>query len=206
VRTAYGADYSHKSKRYGGAYKLIKRTERLLFAADADEFDWIFIQRPTFPQTAMAESLVNWLNPQTIFDFDDSLWIGPNGMESKARRQGFHKTVDVCAHLIAGNEFLAREAGYPDKTTVIPTVIDAKRYVPAKKADAGLIIGWMGTAGNFPFLEKIVPALKTTLMRYPEVRFRVVSNAEFKPLSGHPQVEQIRWQAETEIPDRKSVV
>jgi hypothetical protein len=28
VRTAYGADYSHKSKRYGGAYKLIKRTER----------------------------------------------------------------------------------------------------------------------------------------------------------------------------------
>ncbi len=200
VRFGYGADYEQKSKSFGAAYKLAWRARRFAFAADADEFDVVFIQRPTFPHTALPEQLVNWLNPHTIFDFDDSVWFGPSGNESTSRRQSFQKTVDMCAHLIAGNEFLAREAGHPEKTTVIPTVIDAKRYVPAKNTNDGVIIGWMGTAGNFLFLEKIVPALETTLARHPKIRFRIVSNSEFKPLSKHPQVEQIRWRPDTEIP------
>lgn len=200
VRFGYGADYARQSARFGGVYKLAWRARRVAFAADADEFDVVFIQRPTFPQTALAEELVNWLNPRTIFDFDDSLWIGPGGVESKARRRGFDKTVDMCAHLIAGNDFLAKEAGHPEKTTVIPTVIDAARYVPGMITNPqGIVIGWMGTAGNFPFLEAAVPSLKTVLAKYPEAKLRLVSNAEFLPLKEHPQVEQIRWQATTEI-------
>ncbi len=199
VRFGYGPEYSKMATRYGGVYKFLWRARRVAFAADADEFDVVFIQRPTFPQTAVAEELVNWLNPRTIFDFDDSLWMGPDGRESAARRRGFNKTVEMCAHLIAGNDFLAAQAGHPQKTTVIPTVIDAERYVPQPKRQEGLIIGWMGTSGNFPFLEEVVPALKTVLRKYPRARLRLVSSAEFEPLLGHTQVEQIRWQADTEI-------
>jgi len=199
VTYGYGSDYAEKSARFGGAYKLFMRIERLRSSTQVDEFDLVFIQRPTFPQSAIGEELVNWLNPNTIFDFDDSLWMGPDGVESFVRRRGFDRTVDICAHLIAGNEFLSTEAGHPEKTTVIPTVIDAVRYVPAVKAESAMIIGWMGTAGNFPFLERTVPSLKAALQRYPNARFRLVSNADFKPLLGHPQVEQIRWSADTEI-------
>lgn len=201
LRFGYGINYSSNSARFGGLYKLLSRARRVAFAADADEFDVIFLQRPTFPHSAIGETLVNWINPRTLFDFDDSLWIGPSGKPSLLRSTAFRSAVRGCAHIIAGNEFLATFANHPEKTTVIPTVIDASRYVPSTKdRDESVVIGWMGTSGNFPFLEDIVPSIRKTLEKYPHAKFRIVSNSDFKPLLSHPRVEQIRWQSDTEIP------
>jgi len=158
------------------------------------------LQRPAIPQTAFPERLTHWLNPHTIFDFDDSLWIGPNGRASKRRKSAFESIVETASSLIAGNEYLASVASRPEKTTIIPTVIDTDRYVPKERQpEAGVpIIGWRGTSGNFSFLKQLVPSLERVLDK-GEATVRLVSNSTFAPLASHPSVEQIRWSAEREI-------
>jgi glycosyltransferase involved in cell wall biosynthesis len=200
VRFAYGDGYNEiASTRVGPLYKALMRTRRLVFAADADEFDIVFLQRPALPQSAVGEELAHAINPHTIFDFDDSLWMLGDGTTSTRRREGFDKTAELVSHLIAGNAFLASEAGQPQKTTIIPTVIDTVKYLPIERAKQPVTIGWMGTAGNFPFLDRLVPSLKAVLAARSDIRVRLVSNADFLPLSGVPGVEQIRWTASDEI-------
>lgn len=201
VRFGYGDAYNQIAKtRAAPIYKTAMRAKRLLFAADADEFDVVFLQRPTFPQTAIGEELAHWLNPHTIFDFDDSLWLLGDGSTSDQRRSGFDRTVDIVKHVIAGNDFLADEVRHPQKTTVIPTVIDTELYHPLiTRSDDTITIGWMGTSGNFPFLEKITSSLKSVLSRRSNVRLRLVSNALFTPLANVDGVEQIRWTAASEV-------
>lgn len=200
TRFAYGDSYNRLSRtRIGAFYKGLMRGRRLVFAADADEFDVVFLQRPAFPQRAIGEELVHWLNPRTIFDFDDSLWLLGDGSTSSQRREGFDRTVELVNHVVAGNHFLADQAGHPEKTTVIPTVIDTNIYQPPSARTEIITIGWMGTAGNFPFLEKVVASLKSVLLRRPDVRVRLVSNALFAPLDKVKGVEQLRWTAESEV-------
>lgn len=200
---AYGRRYNqvHHTK-LGPAYKLgsrLKRAARELLLPFSD-FDVAVLQRTAIPQTALPERFVASVgHVPTIFDFDDSLHIGASGERSALREAAFRQAIESADHLVAGNEWLAEFAGRPDKTTIIPTVIDTDRYVPAEKIEDGVVIGWMGTSGNFPFLEQVVPSLQSLLRRYPELRIRIVSNADFRPLAGVPRVEQIRWTPTREI-------
>ncbi len=201
ARYAYGDDYNRlRDTIVGAPYKLLWRLKRVPFAADADEFDFVFVQRPALPQSAFPERLLASINDRIVFDFDDSIHLGPGGVESPARAATMRDDVALARHVVAGNEYLASVAGMPEKTTVIPTVIDTERYVPDGRRAQGRTIGWMGTSGNFPFVEQIAEPMRRALARLPDWKFVMVSNAEFAPLSGHPQVEQIRWTAATEIP------
>lgn len=200
---AYGRAYNriHRT-RLGPVYKLAARVKRAARQAlvPFSDFDVAVLQRTALPQTAAPERFAAWIDTVPhILDFDDSLHIGPGGSSSPARERAFRQAIEAADHLVAGNEWLAEFAGEPEKTTVIPTVIDTSRYVPGPSFEDDVIVGWMGTSGNFPYLEKVVPALKTVLRRHPNLRVRIVSNADFGPLAGVPRVEQIRWTADREI-------
>ena len=201
VRYAYDHRYNAaRLSRWAKPYQLLWRLKRLPMAVDAARFDMVFLQRPALPFHPGPDLLAGRLNPRTVFDVDDSIWLGPGGTTSRGRRMTFERNVERCAHYIAGNQFLAREAGAPQKTTIIPTVIDTDRYTPASDSRRGNpIIGWMGTSGNFPFLTSIVPALRSVLEARSDATLRLVSNETFAPLDGHPQVEQIPWSAADEI-------
>ena len=197
----YGSAYNrvHATPILGSAYKLVTRLGRAARTAVASA-DVIFLQRTALPQTAVAERIAHRRGQRLIFDFDDAIYLGPGGVHSAAREAAFRDTVRVADHCIAGNQHLAEIANVPGKTTVIPTVIDTDRYIPVDRSDRSeLIIGWMGTAGNFPFLTDLAPALRKTLDRVPRAKVRLVSNANFEPLADHPRVEQIRWSAADEI-------
>lgn len=203
LRYAYGPLYNRAinswlSTPYRTACRLRRAYHQLLVASD---IDLVFLQRTAFPHSAFVEDLASTLDIPTIFDFDDSLFVNGKGEDSRARRDAFEKAVLLADHLIPGNAFLAREANYSQKSTIIPTVIDTDKYIPRKapKATSKLVLGWMGTAGNFPFLESVVPAIKRILRRYPNTVMRIVSNSEFLPLSGVERVQQIPWSAETEL-------
>jgi glycosyltransferase involved in cell wall biosynthesis len=203
LKWAYGKAYNRVfQKRFlGPLYKVTTRLRRAYYTFDIGGYDLVFLQRTAFPQSALAERIAKRAGAKLVFDFDDSLWLGPGGASSAARISAFRQAIAISDHLIAGNEFLAAEADAPEKTTIIPTVIDTDRYVPLERSESDqVVIGWMGTAGNFPFVKELVPSLRRILGRYPNVRFRMVSNSTFEPLVDHPQVEQIKWAADTEIP------
>ena len=203
VRYAYDWRYNDLSRtRFGPAYKALWRLKRVPFAADADEFDIIFVQRPAIPQSSLPERLLASINPNIVFDFDDSIFLAPGGVVSDRRERAMHDIIALSRRVIAGNRYLAHVALAPEKTTVIPTVIDTERYVPpAEREDSGeLVIGWMGTEGNFPFLEQVVEPVNRALDRLPNAKVRIVSNADFAPWLGDDRVEQIRWSVANELP------
>lgn len=198
---AYGKLYNRLLRRplVGAAYKTITRAKRAVATAVVRP-DIMFLQRTAFPQTAIAERIAHRRGIPMIFDVDDAIYLGPTGAPSRAREKAFRDALRVADHYIAGNQHLAEVGGVPDKTTVIPTVIDTDRYVPpARRAEGGPVIGWMGTMTNLSRLERVVPALERVLRELPDARVRIVSNADFAPLRGVDRVEQIRWSAATEI-------
>jgi glycosyltransferase involved in cell wall biosynthesis len=200
---AYGQAYNRVHRTpLGSAYKLasrLKRAARQMLVPFSD-FDVAVLQRTAIPHTAAPERWAAKLGTvPTIFDFDDSLHLAAGGVDSPARAAAFREACEAADHLVAGNEWLAEFAARPDKTTVIPTVIDTDRYLPSPKLEEDLVIGWMGTAGNFPYLDRVADALKSVLRQYTNVRVRIVSNADFEPLAGVPRVEQIRWTPHREI-------
>ena len=202
VRAGYGEMYNRVSQTaLGTPYKLLWRLKRVVHGLRAGAYDVVFVQRPALPFTALPERLISRLNPNVIFDVDDAIFLGPGGRVEPARRRTFDDELEIARHVICGNHYLA-EMAPDDKTTMIPTVIDTDKYVPAEAAESdsdGVIIGWMGTSGNFPFLEQVTPVLKRVLDARAEATVRLVSNAAFEPLAGHPQVEQPRWSEEREL-------
>jgi glycosyltransferase involved in cell wall biosynthesis len=199
VRHAYGDGYNRITQTaLDVPYRVLSRAGRVLMSLDAGRFDLVFLQRPAFPFLSGPERLVHALNGRTLFDFDDSIFLDARGREGR-RAVAFDRTVRTVAHNIAGNRWLAERAAQPGRTTVIPTVIDTDRFVPAPRSGAP-VIGWMGTRGNFPSLDTVAAAVAEVLGRHPRARFRVVSNALWEGLPGHPRVERLLWSAETEIP------
>jgi glycosyltransferase involved in cell wall biosynthesis len=199
---AYGPAYNRIfTEPWAPAYKLATRAVRGLKTAFASGHDVLFLQRLAVPHTALFETLAARRGLPLIFDFDDSIHLDSEGRAQGPRHRAFKRVLARADHVIAGNTFLAREASAWGKTSTIPTVIDTDRYTPRTEArdPNRVVIGWMGTAGNFPHLRAIVPALKTILECEPNVHVRLVSNAELDELSGVPRVEQIRWKPETEI-------
>lgn len=200
---SYGKLYNRiHGSRWSNLYKVATRAKRAAREAlvPFSDFDVAVLQRTALPQSALPERFASWVDtvPQ-IFDFDDSLHLGPDGQTSPSRLRALHHAVKAADHVVAGNRWLADFAGVPDKTTVLPTVIDTSRYIPADKLEDDVVIGWMGTAGNFRFLRWVAPALESVLRRHPNTRVRIVSNADFLPLAGVPRVEQIRWSPDREI-------
>ena len=200
VRPGYGDRYNDLAATpLGPPYKLASRLRRVLATLDAGRYDLVFVQRPALPQTWLPEQLLVALNPRMIFDYDDHIGMGPGG-PSAARQETLERCVSLSARSVAGNTFLARLGGRPSRTVVIPTVIDADRYVPApRQTCAEVVLGWMGTASNFGALRAILPQLRRVLAQAPGAKLRVVSNGQLEELVGHPQVEQLRWSKEHEI-------
>lgn len=203
LRYAYGEHYNDAISRfYGGPYKFACRLRRSWYQLfPSDGTDILFLQRTAFPFTGAVEQIGSENGLPTVFDFDDSLFVDGDGKENPLRRKAFYAAVESSDYLIPGNQFLNSEAGNRPNSQVIPTVIDTDLYIPRsfKHYHNKVILGWMGTAGNFPFLSSIVDELRRLLVKYPDLIVRIVSNQPFEPLLGVERVQQIRWTAETEL-------
>jgi glycosyltransferase involved in cell wall biosynthesis len=202
VRYAYGDAYNRLlTTPWARPYQLATRLRRAAAGFDAARFDVVFLQRPALPFSAAPEQVLARLNPRTIFDVDDSIWVEASGAISPWRQRTFHDEVAAAAEVITGNGWLADQAAAPGKTTILPTVVDTDIYRPApRKAGDGLVIGWMGTMGNFPFVRTMLDDLRAVLDRHPGVRVQLVSNASLPDVEGDARFEQIRWTRETEVP------
>lgn len=199
---AYGDRYNDiLQRRWAPAYKLACRLKRAARTLASTNYDVVFLQRTALPHTALPEQLRAAIRRNVVFDFDDAIFLGPEGRTSPVRRRAFDAAIRASHHVIAGNSYLASQGGAPDKTTIIPTVLDTRAYHPRAAGPAGdaVIVGWMGTSTNFLSLRPFLPQLLQAVESMDGARFRIVSNARLPELERHPRVEQVAWSRETEL-------
>lgn len=202
ARFAYDASYNDVfERRWAPAYKLAGRLKRVGHLLTDGGADLIFLHKTSLAVSGLPEVLRSLRKTPMVFDFDDAIYLGPGGTSDTRRRRTFQRVAQVADHLIAGNRHLIDVAGYPEKTTLIPSVVDTERYVPApgRRTTDELIIGWMGTASNLPSLRVALPSLVAALEELPRARLRIVSNTVVPEYVGHPRVEQWRWNEAGEL-------
>ncbi|MEW5739580.1 MAG: glycosyltransferase family 4 protein [Myxococcota bacterium] len=203
VRFAYDERYNDVfDKPWGDLYKLkgrLVRSAHLLFDRG---YDVLYLHKTAFALTGLPEWLRARRSTPIVFDFDDAIYLGVDGVESRLRQLTFNQAVAAADHLVPGNQHLARVVNAPGRTTVIPTVVDTEAYTPrppGSRRQSGLVVGWMGTASNFPFLRPVIPSLLEHISRIPGGRLRIVSNGFLPEYARHPLVEQWRWNEPGEL-------
>jgi glycosyltransferase involved in cell wall biosynthesis len=86
---------------------------------------------------------------------------------------------------------------------MIPTTIDTEKYtIQPKEAVEAPIIGWTGSFSTVQHLDTLGRALQKLAQR-ERFRLRVIGTPEYR-LEG-VEVEAMRWRAETEVDDLRSV-
>ncbi len=201
LRVGYGEGYTvHAARWYAPGYKGISRLRRALSLADVASYDVVFHQRSALLYSSFPEFLASRVNPNVVVDFDDAIFLRPDGKYSRMLEHSFGTLMASAKRVIAGNAYLAQHTGRPDVTTVIPTVIDTDEYTPLphRGKEASVVIGWMGSASNLHELQAVAPAIRAILLSRPNVVLRVVSNGTTDLFDGIPRVECIPWSKEAE--------
>lgn len=203
VRYGYGAHYNQAlslPRPAQLAYKLAGRLRKTAWLATAPAYDVVFMQRNAIPGTALPERLLARTGIPIVYDFDDAVHAQAYDGSGSRNAQMFRDMVSLSTELVAGNDYMAKLAGAPGKTTVIPTAVDVTRYVPGPRNPSDeVIIGWIGTRPNLPYIESLAPQLLEVLRAYPRARLRLVSNGRSSVFEGQERVEQIPWSGPREV-------
>lgn len=105
-----------------------------------------------------------------------------------------------CQTVIAGNSFLQQEALRFNKDTyLLPTPVDTVKFNYRHPNALGrqIIIGWYGSPGNLPYLQKLEKVLEEIAQKYPQVVLKIISQ-KFLELPGI-RVIHTYWREEEEV-------
>jgi glycosyltransferase involved in cell wall biosynthesis len=131
-----------------------------------------WLERQLLPGYLTLEPL---LKRPLVFDVDDSIWLSkPWGVRSVAATA---RRADL---VIAGNSVLANWfTPYARRIEIVPTAVDCSRFRPLPRPVAesgGFTVGWIGTAGNLPYLQAIEAPLAKFLRRHDDATLLVVAD------------------------------
>jgi glycosyltransferase involved in cell wall biosynthesis len=157
-------------------------------------YDAVLLQREIMSSFVTLEPLTT--RPR-ILDVDDAIFLQRGG--------GFAKRLaELSDRVICGNNYLAEWFGrWNANVDVIPTAVDTERYLPnakAKPSGQPLVIGWIGTSGNYKYLYGIEGALAKVMRNHPSTRLKVVGDKlpEFRHLP-LDQVDFVPWSEAIEV-------
>ena len=178
-------------------YVPIAALARLPQLRDLKPDDIVIFQRPMTELPTVALERLAARGRKTIFDFDDAIF------ERRGARPKFERLVGLVDRVVAGNRHLAAAAAAPDKTVVIPTAVDTRRFTaqtPRPSRGRDVVVGWTGLSGNYRQLAHAAAGIARALRR---------SGARFLAISDRPppgslsalQAEYVRWRPETEAED-----
>jgi glycosyltransferase involved in cell wall biosynthesis len=120
-----------------------------------------------------------------ILDVDDAVHLQRGGNFAR-------KIASVCDRVIAGNDYLAEYyAAFCRDVVIMPTGVDSATYVPTVKDPNAkqIIVGWIGTSANFPYLQQIETALAKFLAKTPNAQLKIISNIA----PSFPLIDPTRW-------------
>lgn len=172
--------------------------------ASVSRYDVVIIHREAFPLGgSWFERVVARLNPRTVFDLDDALWL-PMPLTVDQRRILWNpwrvsQTIAACAAVVAGNAFLRSYAG-PRNALV--------KVIPTPYADLGgraspgdgraPVIVWIGNVGNEEYLEMVRAPLER-LAGERDFVLRVIGSRDARRLRMRGvNVQVMEWREERE--------
>lgn len=203
TRTIHGygpLDQKIGNSKVRSAYRLACRMRRAarmgLLATDGP----LVVQRLALPWWSEPERLAARASSALVFDFDDAVFLGVNGRTHPLRSTALRRVFAASNHVVAGNEWLAGCVDEDVPVSVVPTCIDTSVYQPLldSKHDPIPRIGWIGTSGNFPYLEQLVGPLKSLRERY-DFRFEICSDVEDRSLLSRLGGNFTKWSADGEL-------
>lgn len=150
----------------------------------AREFDLVILQKhlPGRLWTRLLRKHARRL----VYEFDDPVFLrrNPVGLH-RGRLSRFADVVRRSDAVIASNDYLASYAKkYTDdwRVKILPTSVDLSVWprkhvhVPPKR----IVIGWMGSAAELPYLEPVKPGLRKICEAFPHVTLKIVCDAPFR--------------------------
>lgn len=142
-------------------YRAACRVRRAIRTAFLQTQGPVMVQRLALPWLGTPEKRLAEQNSGFVFDFDDAVFLGANGQENRWRRKALNTVFAHASHVVVGNSWLAEAVTADAPVTVVPTCIDTHYYRPRerKKASEPVRIGWIGTSGNFPYLQQLAEPL-----------------------------------------------
>ncbi|MFZ5878878.1 MAG: glycosyltransferase [Chloroflexota bacterium] len=167
----------------------------------AGRYDVVMMNRSFVPEhwILALERRLQRVNPRLVFDFDDAIHLGIN--EKKIA-----EIIQRSAWVTPGNQFLADFAQqHNSNVTVIPTVVDTDKFVPAgERAPGPVRVGWSGsrdsTLHHLPLLKDIL----VELARRVEFEFVVISDLQPPEIPG-VKSRFIPWSAQSEAYDHQQI-
>ena len=175
-------------------WALATLAERLPAVVMSHRYDAVLLQREIMSSFVTLEPLTT--RPR-ILDVDDAIFLHRGG--------GFaRRLAELSDKVICGNNYLAEWFGrWNVNVDVIPTAVDTERYLPnaeTKPSGQPLVIGWIGTSGNYKYLYGIEGALAKVMRTHPGTRLKVVGDQlpEFRHLS-RDQVDFVPWSEAIEV-------
>ncbi len=182
--------------------------QRLFQVVSASRFDVIFLQRDLLYRvpSPFLESLLFQVarksGARLIFDIDDAIFLGKDGIESPALRRKIQLIAARSDLIVAGNDYLKNELALPEKTIVIPTCIDTARFSPRKISGTTPkpIIGWTGLASNLHYLKPLEEVLNS-LSKDFEFELHLICEKGASSPFGSPEFKYsfIPWNEEIEV-------
>jgi glycosyltransferase involved in cell wall biosynthesis len=174
--------------------------ERIRLIRAARRHDLVILFKTT-GFTSLDLGFLRRSNPRIIFDCDDAVMFREQKYGRPIRTRTFEKfrrTVEHCAAVVAGNDFLGRFAeACGTRAIILPTAVDISKYQIRQNTEAGaLTIGWVGLSDGFVYLRHIQPALQQLARTFPDLKLRVISD---KPLHlDGVTAENEEWRLERE--------
>ncbi len=181
---------------------------RLRLALSARRYDYVFVHLEAAP---IGPPLIEWilfaLGSKVIYDIDDAIFISrtsaANRLAAPLRwRSKVAYVTKHCWRVTACNPFLVGWARqFNQDVVLVPTTIDPEYHRRTRRRAGGArpVIGWTGSRSNLPYLDLVIPALRT-LQETHDFEFRVICDLA-PPDPGLKHYAHVPWRLETEIAD-----
>lgn len=171
-----------------------------LFKACLARPDVVVVERELFTGNFVGfERLFRRIAPKMVLDIDDGIFL--------QHPEKFRLLTEMSDVVIAGNSLIAEKIQpINPRTVVIPTSLDLTRYRMRETTDTQdhkLVIGWTGSAGNYPQLQTVAAPLQM-LAQSVDFELRIIAEQEPPPELMNLDGMEIRfqkWQATSEIED-----
>jgi glycosyltransferase involved in cell wall biosynthesis len=208
-RPLFGDDYvtalvdgtAYPKSKVAAAYA--RRFEQLAASREADLY-WVYVELlPYLP--ALVERLAT-AGKTLVYEFDDAFFHSYDQSGNPAVRAvlgGKHAALlKHAAACICGNAYLRDFAvQHCRNSIVIPSVVDAARYLPVPKRDtAQLTIGWIGSPSTWVGVRPILPVLERVVAEQ-RARFLVIGAGYAAEGDVFAGMELKDWNEATEIAD-----
>lgn len=162
-------------------------------------FDLIYIQK-CLPSVLEAFVLKK-ISKKIIYDFDDAIFTNQDVHEIKVRSSRYIKfktMLKISDVVVAGNSYLAEEAlKHNAHVLIIPSAVEIEKneYEKRERNNTTVVIGWVGTDFNLPYLSEISNVIRRISLEHSIV-LRIICNCSIEIPQVH--VEFIPWKLETQ--------